>query len=373
MRGDCSTAASGGGIVCSKGTNDTLAGGSLPAAVQPARLIGGRRLRSRTLVRGCGGSDVVGGGGGGDSSGGSRGCCDGGGGGDGGNDGDDHVWYADEHPLLIPVVQRQEELLRRKEAKRRLEEYRKLRLEHLERQRRGEGGQPPVPQKVKQPRIWWTESDVAYEQGIWKATIDNEEIRIDDWRTKNLKGDTLEAARARPRNSVIQGLSDRGHKILQAGTVYVRRTHRVGYSVFAKRDLAQGEIVAAYVGKRYGCDVLDRHITARDCGTHKISLRHRASMPIYFTGINGEVINNLESEGGSRRNLQYYRKNGFGSLLNSDRERKCNCKVEVEYTNYTDQSKEFHVDDEYCPSEVPQDCRVIPSLNVFSLDAQLTM
>jgi hypothetical protein len=277
------------------------------------------------------------------------------------------VWYADEHPSLIPSDARQAELLRRQEAKRRLAEYRKLKLEHLKRQENGGGGQAPVPPKVKQPRIWWTESNQPYEEGTWKSTIDNEEIRINDWRTKNLRGKALEDARARPRNSVIESPSDRGHKYIPAGTVYARRTLHVGYGVFAKRKLAKGEIAAAYVGERYSSDVLDRHNTARDCGTHKMSLRHHASMPTYFTGIDGAVVNNIESEGGNRRNLQYYRKNGFGSLLNSDCKSKCNCKVEVEYDNYTNPHKDFQVDDEYCPSDVPQDCRVIPPLNVCSL------
>ena len=82
-------------------------------------------------------------------------------------------------------------------------------------------------------------------------------------------------------------------------------------------------------------------------------------MPSYFTGINGAVINNLDAEGGSRYNLQYYIRNGCGSLLNSNSDRKCNCKVVVEYSNYANEKIDYHVDDEYCPPKVPQDSRVL--------------
>jgi hypothetical protein len=82
-------------------------------------------------------------------------------------------------------------------------------------------------------------------------------------------------------------------------------------------------------------------------------------MPSYFTGINGAVINNLDTASGSMYNLRYYIRNGCGSLLNSNADRKCNCKVVVEYSNYADEKKDYHVDDEYCPSQVLQDSKVI--------------
>lgn len=344
-------------------------GGSLFAAVKSARVTCGRRLRSHGSGLGCGRGSSNDEGGGGGRGGGEGGSGDGscgsgggvGGGGGGSRDAKD-VWYADEHPLKIPTEQMQDELMRRQDAKRRLEGYRKLQLEHLKRQRQGEcmdGQSPPVRPKVKQPRIWWTERDEPYEQGRWTKAIDNEAVLINNWRTKHLKGASLAAALARPRNSIINDDKDRGHKILQAGTTYVRRHNRMGYCTYAKRDLEKNEIVTVYAGDRYGSGVLERHNTDLDCDTHKISLRHRAAMPSYFTGINGAVINNLDAEGGSRYNLQYYIRNGCGSLLNSNSDRKCNCKVVVEYSNYANEKIDYHVDDEYCSQEVPLDSRVL--------------
>ncbi len=91
----------------------------------------------------------------------------------------------------------------------------------------------------------------------------------------------------------------------------------MSYCTFANRDLAEGDIVPVYAGDRYGSGVLERHNTDLDCDTHKISLRHHATMPSYFTGINGPVINKLDTARGRMYNLQYYIKNGCDSLLNS--------------------------------------------------------
>jgi hypothetical protein len=265
------------------------------------------------------------------------------------------VWYADEDPSKIPEGPRREEEARRREAKRKIAEYKKLKRERRDGGGASGGGPPPTKPKVIEPRIWWIQPDGT---GAWKKRIGNAKIMIDDWGTRNLSPTEKAKARCRPRTSRIEGSSDRGHKVLEADTVYARRTHRVGYGIYANRDLRKGDIVGPYTGFPFACELLGRHTTGREEGTHRLSLRRLAAMPSNFTGIDGLVLSTPVN--GNMYNLPYYNRNGYGSLLNSDLHSECNCKVVAEYRNYENRiGQQLFIDDEYCPDDVPREQRVI--------------
>ncbi len=150
-----------------------------------------------------------------------------------------------------------------------------------------------------------------------KKRIGNAQIMIDDWGTLNFSQTEQAKARCRRRTPRIEGSSDsRGHKVLEANTVYALRTHCVGYGIYANRDLGKGYIVGRYTGFPFACELPGRHTTGREEGTHRLLLRRLASMPSNFTGIDGSVLS--APVHGNMHTLPYYFRNGFGSLLNSD-------------------------------------------------------
>jgi hypothetical protein len=273
-----------------------------------------------------------------------------------------NVWFNDEDPSIIPEDLRREEEVRRLAAKLALKRYKKLKSRYRDSVARDEAGgggtRMPIRPKVHEPRIWWIRKDGT---GLWKRRIHNAEIMINDWGTFNLSQDEQAKARCRPRTSAVYGPSDRGHKMLQAETVYIRRTHRAGYGLHANRDMEKGDIAGPYCGFPYTSDQLGRHSMGRAEGTHRLAIRRRlATMPLVFAGIDGPILKTGAKHDGKEYDLRYYRKNGFGSALNSDRQSKCNCKVIVEYKNYEGwRGGDLYVDDEYCPAEVPRNRRVV--------------
>ena len=91
---------------------------------------------------------------------------------------------------------------------------------------------------------------------------------IADWGTLNISQTEQAKARCRPRTARIEGSSDsRGHKVLEADTVYARRTHRVGYGIYANGDLRKGYIVGRHTGFPFACELLGRHTLGREEGT----------------------------------------------------------------------------------------------------------
>ena len=323
------------------------------------------------LVKGGGGSGGRGGSGrgdGGECGGSCRGI-----GGDAGSGGSDSenitggdvlpsVWFNDEDPSTIPEALRREEEDRRRAAKRALERYKKSKSQYQDHARGGAGGGgAPIRPKVPEPRIWWARKDGT---GLWKRRIPNAAIMIDDWGTFNLSQEEQAKASCRSRTSTIHGPTDRGHKMLEAETVFVTRTHRTGYGIHANREMDIGEIVGPYSGFPYSSEQLGRHSTGRKECTHRLAIRRRlATMPPNWSGIEGPVLKPGTKHDGREYPLKYYRKNGYGSLLNSDRHSKCNCKIISEYKNYETRrggDPSLYVDDEYCPADVPRNRRVPP-------------
>ena len=257
-----------------------------------------------------------------------------------------NVWLNDEDPSIIPEDLRREEEVRRIATKLALKRYKKLKRQYYDRVARGEadGGGVPIRPKVLEPRIWWIRKDGT---GLWKRRIHNAEIMINDWGTFNLSRDEQAKARSRPRTSAISGPTDRGHKMLEAETVYVRRTNRAGYGVYANRDMHKGDIVGPYCGFPFSSDQLGKHSMGKDEGTHRLAIRRRlATMPLVFAGIEGLILKTGTKHNDKEYGLRYYRKNGYGSVLNSDRQSECNCKVIAEYQNYEGlRGGDLYVDD----------------------------
>ena len=109
--------------------------------------------------------------------------------------------------------------------------------------------------------------------------------------------------------------------MLEADTVYARRTHRVGYGIYANGDHRKGYSVGRHTGFPFACELLGRHTLGREEGTPRLSLRRLAAMPSNFTGIDGPVLS--APVHGNMHTLPYCFRNGFGSLLNSDLHSEC--------------------------------------------------
>lgn len=205
-------------------------------------------------------------------------------------------------------------------------------------------------------RHWW--------EGRWVKRTYLPEGEIREWRTYHLKGDDLEKARNAEPNSDVR---IPGNKILPAGRAYFRLVPRLGMCVFAgENDLPEYTILGAYVGELFCDETLAKHKCQDDSeASHKLSLRHRATMPATVSGIKGGPI----QPKGQKFDLRYFWKNGPGSMLNSRSRNLCNCAFVVEYPHSLiyENAPALHVDDEYCDPRIPYSQRVLPEEHAFSI------
>jgi hypothetical protein len=184
----------------------------------------------------------------------------------------------------------------------------------------------------------------------------NLEQKIMCWRTANLKGESSEAALAKPMSAIISDDQDRGHKVVEEKSVFIMRSELdgEGLGLFANKKLAKGTVVGQYVGELKGTQVLARHRSGKNVGSHYLSLR-RYGLPFSKNTVDGSVHTSGEQSFG----LDYFQRHGFSSLANCNIKQRCNCKIMVEYRSYPEFEPVF-LDDEYCPRETPRLNRVTP-------------
>ena len=97
---------------------------------------------------------------------------------------------------------------------------------------------------------------------------------IDDWGTLDLSQAEQAKARCRPRTSRIEGSSDsRGHKVLEADTVYARRTHRRDRSRQVTAGHSRSQQVAAGHSR-------SRQVTAGHGRSRQVAADHGRSQQV---------------------------------------------------------------------------------------------
>jgi hypothetical protein len=270
------------------------------------------------------------------------------------------LWQSDEHLTAIPDAALAEEGRRRFSAREAQRVYVK---ECEDKASRGEQRESPPNHDL---RIWWKDD----ESGVWswhkRVRLPGKEIP--QWKMAKLNSQLKEQARKRPVDSDYRSA---GNKTTITGTkdVYVRRLLEEGLAVFAGEDLPGDSIVVLYAGFMFGDSRLAKHNTcANDGNDHRLALRTtRASMHPSVAGIDGRFVHSPVA-GDEVYNLPYYVNNGGGNLLNTRSCKLCNCKLEMEYTNYEEfDLDKLRVDDCYCPPGWPYSQRVRRSVFSFFL------
>ena len=260
----------------------------------------------------------------------------------------DKLWMEHELEILssIPSAALHEEQNRRETALKRF-------LNHQKRCRENPAAQHENPPNYN-IHIWWTDPNTGKSDWIKRLPLPAGEVR--EWRTAFLK--QKDPAVVSEPDSDWQ---TPGNKVLIEGRAYFRLYPRLGLCVFSgDHGLPGNYILGQYVGWLYCDGVLAAH-NSIPTDSHKLSLRHRATMPSTVTGINGGPV----QANGKKFDLRYFWKNGPGSMFNSQSKSKCNCRFVVEYPTQLiyNRSHELFVDDEYTNlrvPEVPYSHRVLP-------------
>ena len=260
----------------------------------------------------------------------------------------DKIWQRDEDIAAIPDVQLAEEGRRRVAARELLLKYQK---ECKDKEELGEPIETPPKYDL---RIWWQDDQGDWS---WHKRVKIPIQRIANWKMANLKGELLAKAKKRAVNSDPQTA---GNKITE-DNVHLMRLPDEGIGVFAGEEGLPGDsMIVLYAGFLFGDDQLAKHKTRANDGTdHRVALRvTRAAMHPSVAGIDGNFVH-LPVDGDNVYDLPYYVKNGGGNLLNSRSFMLCNCKLDVEYDNYSNfDLGQLRVDDCYCPPEWPFKQRV---------------
>jgi hypothetical protein len=260
------------------------------------------------------------------------------------------IWWPDEDGVALEQLRDEETLAeraRRTAARDALVEYHKA-LERYEELQREDGqavvdaAERPQRPKLTRPRV--------FINGKWEKRAYVPEMNIRGWRTAHLKGQQAQAARAKQRSTTVEG---RGDKYVEAGSFYIRRSHEdgEGLCLYTGQALPKGTVVGQYVGRLIRAQVLQRHCQGDHVGSHYVSLRNKASMPEMQNAIDGAI--RIEPVDGNHYDLEYFLKNGPSSLANCDIPSLCNCKLMVEYRRYDQGLRQLHIDDEYCPDDIP--------------------
>ena len=259
----------------------------------------------------------------------------------------DKLWL--EHELVtiedIPLDTLRKEKERRETALRMYLNYKEACLKNPA----AEDGDPPD----YDIRIWWTDPNTGERKWVKRLFLPAGEVL--QWRTATLPDAALEAALQKAPDSDYR---TPGNKLLVQDRAYIRLIPGLGFCIFSgDHDLPGYYILAQYVGWLYSNDALAAH-NSGPTDTHKLSLRHKASMPAYVSGINGGPV----QPNGQMYDLRYFWKNGPGSMFNAQSKSECNCRFVVEYPTQRiyENAPALFVDDEYCNPEVPYRQRVLP-------------
>ena len=207
-------------------------------------------------------------------------------------------------------------------------------------------------------RIWWTDPET--QQGEWVSRLYVPAGEILLWKAEGKSDEELQEIHKTGPNADFR---TPGKKVLEKDRAYLRLLPGLGLCVFSgEKDIPPNTILTMYAGWLCNEDSLSAHRNEPSKGWI-LSLRHRASMPGTVSAINGGPV----QQRGDRFDLRYFWQNGFGSLLNTVRKTKCNCKFVVEYADqkYYERAPKLFLDDEYCPQDVPYGQRVLPLKHFF--------
>ena len=268
------------------------------------------------------------------------------------------IWWPDEYKLATEVPMDEEtieEMCKRQIALQDHLEYEEDLQEHEEALCEASGtvavsAHPPVRPTVFISKIRLNDS--------WVKRLFNHRQDIMNWGTANLTGRRLSEAQAKPASTTLFDSTDRGDKFVPAGSLFIMRSEYggEGLGVFANGVLPKGTVVGQYTGELCSTDLLYRHEADKSVGGHYLSLRHYGTVPPHCNTIDGSP--HTLADGSKVFDLEYFQRNGFGSLVNCDRQSNCNCKIILEYPSYH-LFDQLYMGDEYCPDNTPWKNRVL--------------
>ena len=263
------------------------------------------------------------------------------------------IWFDDEDEDDIPLDSRASEQRFRKTA--------------ADRARKKEDGkQLPVFRCLN---IWWG----AAGRERWRSSVGVQRQMIWNWR---IRGDKV------CKDEPSTNIDGAGNKVIEEDSVYVRRMLGTGLGAFSRRGGKKGTIIAIYAGQFYDDDAVAKCKSSSKMDSHKVGWRcYITGAPSGTRGIDGKVsifqslisLNHdvvIPNPGqilpNSKYDLRYFIRNGIGCVLNARSCQGANCRVVSEYMTYN-QDVEIHMDDQYCPRNIPYHHRVCAHLAILPL------
>jgi hypothetical protein len=263
----------------------------------------------------------------------------------------DKIWYKDEPIQDIP----DEDIIT--EGRHRLNMWRRRAEYNRQYRHSSMNGQPTPPRPMLAVHMWCKGGDEAA-AAKWHLRIPSQAIDIPEWEMDGLTEEARAIAAARAPDC---DYTTPGPKHIPEGHTYLMRLLDQGFSVFAnERGIGANQFICPYVGRWYAHDELAKHRS--DTGAnHRVSIRTLGRFHPHVGGIDGPVE---QPDGGDARDLTYYVRNGYGSLVNSRRNSECNARITYEFRKRltfvleTTLPGGLYIGDEFCPPDITDRRRV---------------